>query len=193
MPERHNRNSVRKSARADAVLHRQQLLIAAKSVFAEHGVFAPLELVILRANVGRATLYRNFADRKALMYALLDEELRSYESYVAKLADRPDALWMAFDYAVNAIIVSSAALVAYWRSLDRNDPAVVKFYKRHVQIYRRPLEICIEAGQCRADLKPADIVLAVRMLTSELGGRSVRERQRLARRAMKLLKRGLMC
>ncbi len=40
-------------------------------VFGQHGVTAPLDLVVERAQVGRATLYRNFPDRTALIQALL--------------------------------------------------------------------------------------------------------------------------
>ncbi len=42
------------------------------SVFGQHGVTAPLDLVVERPGVGRATLYRNFPDRTALIEALLD-------------------------------------------------------------------------------------------------------------------------
>ncbi|NEL42881.1 MAG: helix-turn-helix transcriptional regulator, partial [Xanthomonas perforans] len=54
------------TSRPDAALRRRQILDAADEVFSEHGVNAPLELVVERAGLGRATLYRNFPDRLAL-------------------------------------------------------------------------------------------------------------------------------
>ena len=53
--------------RDDAATRRRRLLDAADEVFSEQGVNAPLELVIERAGLGRATLYRHFPDRTALM------------------------------------------------------------------------------------------------------------------------------
>ena len=48
------------SKRPSADIRRAQLLDAADAVFSEHGVTAPLDLVVERAEVGRATLYRQF-------------------------------------------------------------------------------------------------------------------------------------
>ncbi|MEG2632881.1 MAG: helix-turn-helix domain-containing protein, partial [Comamonas sp.] len=53
--------------RPDAALRRAQLLDAADAVFTVHGVNAPLELVVEHAGVGRATLYRQFPDRDAIL------------------------------------------------------------------------------------------------------------------------------
>ena len=47
--------------RPDAATRRAQLLDAADTVFTQHGVNAPLELVVEQAGVGRATLYRHLA------------------------------------------------------------------------------------------------------------------------------------
>ena len=44
--------------RADAAARRALILDAADHVFGQHGVTAPLDLVVERAQVGRATLYR---------------------------------------------------------------------------------------------------------------------------------------
>jgi formylglycine-generating enzyme required for sulfatase activity len=49
--------------RADARRNREQLLVAARDVFVEQGVDAPLDDVARRAGVGIATLYRRFPDR----------------------------------------------------------------------------------------------------------------------------------
>lgn len=60
------------SQRADAAARRALILDAADSVFGQHGVTAPLDLGGRKGPVGRATLYRNFPDRTALIEALLD-------------------------------------------------------------------------------------------------------------------------
>jgi AcrR family transcriptional regulator len=53
--------------RADARRNRQQVLAAAKELFAEHGPDIPMEEIARRAGVGVGTLYRRFPDREALI------------------------------------------------------------------------------------------------------------------------------
>ena len=68
-------NEAMTTQRADAAARRALILDAADHVFGQHGVTAPLDLVVERAEVGRATLYRQFPDRRALMLALLERSL----------------------------------------------------------------------------------------------------------------------
>ena len=53
--------------RADARRNRERVLAAARAVFAEHGIDAPMATVARRAGVGVATLYRHFPTRDALV------------------------------------------------------------------------------------------------------------------------------
>ncbi|HYS35566.1 MAG TPA: helix-turn-helix domain-containing protein, partial [Pseudonocardiaceae bacterium] len=53
--------------RADAERNRAALAAAAREVFAEQGLDAPLEHIAKRAGVGIATLYRNFPTRATLL------------------------------------------------------------------------------------------------------------------------------
>ena len=52
-----------KTLRKDVIHNRAALLDAARAVFADHGLDAPLDLIAEKAGVGRGTLYRHFADR----------------------------------------------------------------------------------------------------------------------------------
>jgi AcrR family transcriptional regulator len=66
--------------RADAARNRKSILDAAGRLFARHGVDAvSLEQVARAAGVGRATLFRRFEDRGALLQALLDERERELQ------------------------------------------------------------------------------------------------------------------
>lgn len=65
--------------RRDAARNRELLLTSAEEVFAEHGASAPLDLVVQRAGVGRATLYRHFPDRAALVSALFEARVDDLE------------------------------------------------------------------------------------------------------------------
>ncbi|MDT0435030.1 helix-turn-helix domain-containing protein [Streptomyces sp. NPDC005840] len=58
--------------RADAQRNRDAILGAAREVFAEEGVLAPLDAIAVRAGVGNATLYRNFPTREDLLSAVME-------------------------------------------------------------------------------------------------------------------------
>jgi len=56
--------------RRDARRNRDLLVAAARAVFAEYGLDAPLDEIARRAGVGNATLYRHFPRRSALVEAV---------------------------------------------------------------------------------------------------------------------------
>lgn len=56
--------------RADARRNRDQILVAAREIFAERGADVPMEEIARRASVGVGTLYRRFEDRDTLIRAV---------------------------------------------------------------------------------------------------------------------------
>jgi AcrR family transcriptional regulator len=64
--------------RVDAERNRVALLDAAREVFAEKGLEAPLEEIARRAGVGIATLYRRFPTRGQLVAAALVDKIAQY-------------------------------------------------------------------------------------------------------------------
>ena len=64
--------------RADAVRNRAAVLAAAEAVFAEHGTDAGVDLVAERAGVGKATVYRSFATKEALVAAVVSRQLDTW-------------------------------------------------------------------------------------------------------------------
>jgi AcrR family transcriptional regulator len=64
-----------RTRRSDATLNRQRILDAARVAFAEIGAETSMAEVARRADLGSATLYRNFATRQALLEALLLDEV----------------------------------------------------------------------------------------------------------------------
>ncbi len=178
------------SIRSDAAARRALLLDAADAVFGEHGITAPLELVVERAGVGRATLYRNFPDRTALVEALLQRTVETIEAHLQQLGERDDALFELIEGMARRI-VHSPALADYWRAVDRDDPAI-KAAREHILNLSAPaLQRAKAAGLCRPDLELADISLISSMLGAALRGRTAEDRAALARRALELLRPGL--
>jgi AcrR family transcriptional regulator len=81
--------------RADAERNRVAILAAAREVFAEHGLEAPLEEIALRAGVGIATLYRRFPDREHLVAAALLDKIAQYAAAAEQVRADPDP-WAGF-------------------------------------------------------------------------------------------------
>jgi AcrR family transcriptional regulator len=61
--------------RADARRNYERVLAAAKEVFGELGVTAPLDEIARRAGVGNATMYRHFPTRRELVIAVYADEV----------------------------------------------------------------------------------------------------------------------
>jgi AcrR family transcriptional regulator len=81
--------------RVDAERNRAALLDAAREVFAEHGLEAPLEEIALRAGVGIATLYRRFPNRSQLVAAALVGKVAKYAEAAQQALAIPDP-WAGF-------------------------------------------------------------------------------------------------
>jgi AcrR family transcriptional regulator len=176
--------------RPDSVDRRSQILDAADEVFCEHGVNAPLELVVERAGLGRATLYRAFPDRLALMTALMERALAAFERAARDLGDRPDGLAVLLHDAADHIAVS-APLVDFWRAMERTHPAIEAADQRVLATFMPFVARAIAAGLCRADIDEEEMLLLMDMLGSCLRGHDEAERRRLAHRSAGLLMRAL--
>jgi AcrR family transcriptional regulator len=81
--------------RADAERNRAALLDAAREVFAEQGLEAPLEEIALRAGVGIGTLYRRFPTRTQLVAAALVDKVAQYAEAAEQALAIPDP-WAGF-------------------------------------------------------------------------------------------------
>lgn len=176
--------------RPDAATRRAQLLDAADAVFITHGVNAPLELVVERAGVGRATLYRQFPDREAILLALLERSTELLQAQAQALQERPDAFFALMAY-LSERIVRSPALSDYWRSSSLTDPRFAHVRKRVWSTLAPALAQAQKAGLVRAEVQADDISLLIGMLGAALRGTSDAARRRLARQALELIRRGL--
>ena len=176
--------------RSDAQMHRALLLDAADQVFSEHGVHVALELVTAQAGVSRATLYRNFPDRDALMGALLERSFEKLEAKAQQLQGRSDALFGVLERMAQ-LVADSAPVSDHWRTVNRASPVLANAQRRLTRLVKPLLQQAIAAGLCRADLTAKDLILVSSMIGSGLRGRTQAERRSLSRRALQLLLGGL--
>jgi AcrR family transcriptional regulator len=74
--------------RADARRNRENLVVAARDAFTEHGPTTSLESVAERAGVGIGTLYRHFPTRQTLLEAVYADEVEAMARSAQEVSDR---------------------------------------------------------------------------------------------------------
>ncbi|MBB5642914.1 TetR/AcrR family transcriptional regulator [Cryobacterium roopkundense] len=103
--------------RRDARQNRERLVTEARALFATDGVDASLEEIARRADVGVATLYRNFPTRDDLVRALYDLALAE----LASVRGEMEAAATAWDG-----VVIYTERVAEWLVADPSLPSILK-------------------------------------------------------------------
>lgn len=176
--------------REDALRNREDILIAAKKVFCMQGIDVPLATIASTADVGRATLYRNFPDRHALLTALLDRYIDKVEEKANAFSEFPDGLFKLFNSHTETLC-EYAPLVEYWRMIDRKDPAIVSLYIRLREIYKPLLEMAQKHQLCRETLTVEDMLLICPMLAVSLYQSDAVLQVKMAKHILKILMEGL--
>jgi AcrR family transcriptional regulator len=111
--------------RRDARLNRDRLLVSARSLIAQQGVDASLEEIARQAEVGVATLYRNFPTRDDLVHALYDLALAQLHAVRDEIEAAPtpwDAL-VLYTERVAEWLVADPALPPILRRIAQLEPA----------------------------------------------------------------------
>src|SRR5262245_22262631 len=88
--------------RADARRNRERVLVAARAVFAERGIDAPMATVARRAGVGVATLYRHFPTRDALVRGAFAQQMETCARTLTEALADPDP-WRGFQRLVETV------------------------------------------------------------------------------------------
>ena len=178
------------TTRPPSAERRAQLLDAADAVFAEHGVTAPLDLIVERAQVGRATLYRQFPDRRAIMLALLERSVEKTRAAAAAWHDDDQAFFKLLALVGERIAVS-ATLVDYWRTVDQSDAEVIYARQQMWLVFEEPMKRAVAKGLCNQALNAKDLSLVFGMLGGALRGETPAQRKQLARRALQIILDGI--
>jgi AcrR family transcriptional regulator len=139
--------------------NRRALIAAAREVFGESGLSAPLNAVAKRAGVGQGSLYRHFPDRVALAVAVFDDNVGDLEA----LAARPDSTLDDLFDAVASQAIAGAAMIDLIAS-ERHHPGADDLARRVTALAGALLVREQAAGTIRGDVETADVMLAVSML-----------------------------
>lgn len=170
--------------------NREMLLEAASQIFRLHGINAPLQLVIDQAQVGRATFYRNFKDRRDLVIALMQQSLARLEMNAKAFSGFNDGLFRLIENHIHHL-PALTALAEYWRVIERDDPIMIEIYHRRNALLQPLIDKAIQYGLCRPDLSPQDYAMITAIMRSSFQGLNEQEQQEMAKRAVDLLLNGI--
>jgi AcrR family transcriptional regulator len=166
--------------------NRSALIEAAREVFGEQGVAAPLSAVAKRAGVGQGSLYRHFPDRISLALAAFDDNMTEIEA----LAALPGTTLRSLLARITELTIESVAFVDLLFA-GTTDPRLDALTGRLREALREPLRAARRNGAVRRSLRTADVELALGMMAARVARAPGNDRERTAAACWALLDRAL--
>ena len=156
-----NRTGSSPRLRRDAQRNRDAILVAARQVFCDQGLEAPLEEIARRAGVGIDTLYRRFPSRTALLDTVLADTVQAHLD-LAEQALAMDDPWEGFCFYLE----QTCRLQATDRGLNDamgmrfpRTPALEAARRRLFDLGNQLINRAQQSGQLRGDLTYEDLAL----------------------------------
>lgn len=178
--------------RDDAERNLDALVDAAREVFAERGLSAPLDEIARRAGIGNATLYRRFPTRADLIETVFAESLRDHLAAVEHGMAAADP-WSGFTGYLDAVCAMQVRDrgIADLVTMDiPMSPEVEQLRSRAFEGLAALIDRARSAGELRPDCTTEDVRLV--LLANAGIVRSVyRVRRRASQRLVHLLLDGL--
>lgn len=153
-----------RSLRADAQRNEDAIVLAAKTVFAEVGVDAPVREIASRAGIGMGTLYRRFPNRADLVAAVFRREVDACaaEAKAFGLDDAPVEALIQWLRRYSEFIATKRGLSAALHSGDPAFDALPGYFRAKFEpVLAVLLDRAAGAGEIRADVAPYDLLRAV--------------------------------
>jgi AcrR family transcriptional regulator len=179
--------------RADALRNRERIVAAAQEIFVEYGPEAPLDEIARRAGIGNATLYRHFADRRALLHdVLLSVMARSADRAQAATVEEADPFTALCRFAHAAVDERIGALCGLLvGGVDKYAPDLNAQRVRLAGAVEGLMERARQAGQLRPDVTADDLMIALSQLTRPLPGMDCQYTEGVAHRHLRMFLDGL--
>jgi AcrR family transcriptional regulator len=146
--------------RADAEHNREKILTTARAAFAEPGAEVSMAEISRRAEVGMATLYRNFPGRRELLEALYTDEVNAIcEAATTIKAATPEATLTTWLHRLFAFFTNKHHIAAeLLKQSDRSNPVFGKSRARVIAAARPLLVAAQRAHAVRDDLTVEQIL-----------------------------------
>lgn len=172
-----------RSRRPDALRNRERILQAAYAVFAEAGVDAQMTDIAAAADVGVATLYRNFATKEELVNALLLEYFDRVIQVAHDAVDSPDAgqAFVRFFQWVTTLQLENRALCEFLAGRIGGTRELTDHRHRLYELLSEVSNRAQEQGYLRPDVSVTDL-RTVLLATARLASSESALGQRLVRR-----------
>ncbi|EDX80110.1 MAG: TetR/AcrR family transcriptional regulator [Alphaproteobacteria bacterium] len=175
--------------RRDVARHREAILDAASHVFAEQGVHVSLDAVVEAAGVGRATLYRHFPDRAALLLALFEREMAAVSR--ASIDVEPGQALFSMIAQSGRAAREAPALADAWRAVAADHPQLRARQREFVRLFEAPLAAALSEGAVRPDLTISDVLAVIRMVIAASRQEDA-EKDQTPSRALDLVLKGIL-
>lgn len=178
--------------RKDAKERRERIVTAAARVFARNGYAVALDAIAVEAGVGRATLYRNFADRCQLALAVLDRHIEDVAAAAHNMNDRPDAFLAMLRTMCEGRTdhgALAAAIAAQHGETGRHAIAILRAKMEGVCAV--PVARAQRAGLLRPDFELSEIHRLTLMLAAGAAEWDRSDESREFDRALKILLEGI--
>jgi AcrR family transcriptional regulator len=169
-----------------AAENRAALVAAAREVLADAGFDAPLSAVARRAGVGQGSLYRHFPDRLSLALAAFAENIAALETAAAG----PDS---TLDELLTLLTEQAISATAFLDMLSGHaeDPRVAAMSQRVTAVLAVKLPEARRSGRYGDHVTPADLLMAVGMVSGLVARSPAAGRRATADRAWTLLRVGI--
>ncbi|WP_405724395.1 TetR/AcrR family transcriptional regulator [Streptomyces sp. NBC_00028] len=149
------------TVRSDARDNRARILDAARAVFGEEGLSAPMRKIARHAGVGPATLYRHFPTKQALIAQTFAEQRRACQAAVRDSLADPDP-WHGFRILIERICELHAHSREFADAFMTAFPEAMDFAADREQTLRAVGELARraqETGQLRPGFIVDDLIL----------------------------------
>ena len=160
--------------RADAERNRGKILAAARTAFADPDAEVSMAEISRRADVGMATLYRNFPGRRELLETLFTDEVNAICKDAETLdGETPGAVLTAWLHRFSAFVTSKRHIASeLLKQTDRSDPLFENNRTRVMAAGRPLLAAAQRAREIRDDLtleQILDMIVAVATIHGDTG------------------------
>ncbi|MEV4600145.1 helix-turn-helix domain-containing protein [Amycolatopsis sp. NPDC049253] len=163
--------------RADARRNRDQIIAAARTIFAEFGPEVPMEEIARAAGVGVGTLYRRFPDREALIRAVAVDNFSRVLDDAREAAEQEPTAWCALVRLLHQSVelhlsVQLAMLSKKAHEILKEDPAIATLREELLVELEAMVRGAQNEGTLRPDVAEGDVAMLFALLLRQLESRS---------------------
>ncbi|MCA2206462.1 TetR/AcrR family transcriptional regulator [Nocardia rosealba] len=154
--------------RADAARNQQRIVVAARELFAEHGLEITLDDVAERAGVGVGTVYRRFANKRALIVEVFEQNMVDFAD-AADAANRNPDPWLAlvefFEHACNHL-ATNRGFGEVVLELEEDPTRFAEMRERIRPSVAAIVDRARDAGAVHSDITTTDFFALIHMVNS---------------------------